>query len=117
MAELAIGIGMSHGPMVVCDAPTWLRIGELDRQSTLLIDTGGRPVTFDELARANGERYAEQASLERLERQCAQVKRSLARIKDEFAPAASRTSTGATAWIATIAGPAMSGSPCTSSPR
>ena len=88
MAELAIGIGMSHGPMVMCEAPTWLRIGELDRRSPLLIDTTGKPVTFEELARGNGERYAEQATLERLERQCAQVKRSLARIKEEFTQAA-----------------------------
>ncbi|HJS95676.1 MAG TPA: hypothetical protein VJ741_15545 [Solirubrobacteraceae bacterium] len=88
MAELAIGIGMSHGPMVMCEAPTWLRMGELDRRSSLLIDATGRPVTFEELARANGDRYAEQATLERLEAQSAQVKRSLARIKDEFTQAA-----------------------------
>jgi catalytic LigB subunit of aromatic ring-opening dioxygenase len=88
VAELAVGIGMSHGPMVMCEAPTWLRMGELDRHSTLLIDTGGRPVTFEELARVNGERYAEQARLERLERQHAQVQQSLARIKDDFRQAA-----------------------------
>lgn len=88
MAELTIGIGMSHGPLVVCDASTWLRIGELDHTSKLLIDTTGRPVTFEELAQANGERYAEQASLEQLERQCRQVKGSLARLKEEFAQAA-----------------------------
>ncbi|MBV9716811.1 MAG: hypothetical protein JOZ64_15645 [Solirubrobacterales bacterium] len=88
MGELTIGIGMSHGPMVVCEAPTWLRIGELDHSSKLLVDTSGRPVTFEELARANGERYAEHATLEQLERQCRQVKHSLARLKDEFAAAA-----------------------------
>jgi hypothetical protein len=88
VAELAIGIGMSHGPMVMCDAPTWLRMGELDRVSTLLIDTTGKPVTFEELARANGERYAEQARLERLEAQSGQVRRSLERLKDEFVHAA-----------------------------
>lgn len=87
MGELTIGIGMSHGPMVVCEAPTWLRIGELDHTSSLLVDTTGKPVTFEELARANGQRYADQATLEELERQCRQVKRSLARLKDEFARA------------------------------
>ena len=87
MGELTIGIGMSHGPMVVCEAPTWLRIGELDHTSSLLVDTTGQPVSFEELARANGERYAEQATLEQLEYQCRQVKRSLARLKDEIAGA------------------------------
>jgi hypothetical protein len=87
VGELTIGIGMSHGPMVVCEAPTWLRIGELDHTSSLLVDTTGQPVSFEELARANGERYAEQATLEQLEYQCRQVKRSLARLKDEIAGA------------------------------
>ena len=88
MGELTIGIGMSHGPLVVCEAPTWLRIGELDHHSTLLVDTTGKPVTFEELARANGDRYAEQATLEQLERQCQQVKGSVARLKHELADAA-----------------------------
>lgn len=87
MAELTIGIGMSHGPLVVSEAATWLRIGELDHTSTLLVDTTGKPVTFEELRRVNGERYAEHATLEQLERQCRQVKRSLARLKDEFSVA------------------------------
>lgn len=89
MGELTIGIGMSHGPMVVCEAPTWLQIGDLDHTSTLLRDTTtGKPVTFEELEAANGERYAEQATLEQLERQCEQVKRSMARLKEEIADAA-----------------------------
>jgi hypothetical protein len=88
VGELAIGIGMSHGPMVMCEAATWLRIAELDHRSTLLIDTNGKPVTFEELAQANGERYATQAALEELERQSALVKRSLTRLRREFAQAA-----------------------------
>jgi catalytic LigB subunit of aromatic ring-opening dioxygenase len=88
VAELAIGIGMSHGPMVVCDGPTWLRIAELDEDSTLLVDTTGKPVSFQELERANGRRYAEQATLENFERQSQRVKRSLARLKEEIAETA-----------------------------
>jgi hypothetical protein len=89
VAELTIGIGMSHGPLVVCEAPTWLRIGELDHTSTLLRDiTTGDPITFEELSEANGERFAERATLEHLEGQCRQVKRSLARLREEFAQAA-----------------------------
>lgn len=83
MAELVVGVGMSHGPMVVSEAETWLRIGELDHSSTLLVDTTGRPVTFAELEDANGERFAEQAALARLQQQAAQVKASLARLRAE----------------------------------
>ena len=89
MAELTIGIGMSHGPLVVSEASTWLRIGELDHQSTLLRDTtSGEPVTFEELERSSGGRYAERATLEALEAQCRQVKQSLARLKEETAAVA-----------------------------
>ena len=88
MAELTIGIGMSHGPMVVSEASTRLQIGELDHDSTLLIDTAGTPVTFQELEQANGRRYAERATLERLESQRRQVLHSLARLKREIADAA-----------------------------
>jgi hypothetical protein len=87
MARVAIGVGMSHSPMVVCGGESWLRFAELDRHSTLLVDTSGRPVSFQELEAANGLRYEAQAAPENLLRQAAQVTRSLARLKRDFAEA------------------------------
>ncbi len=87
MAELTMGIGMSHGPMVVSEVPTWLKIAELDHDSTLLVDTTGQSVTYEELEQATGNRYAEYAAPERLQSQREQVTASLARLKEDVAAA------------------------------
>jgi hypothetical protein len=87
MAELTMAIAMSHGPMVVSEVPTWHKIAELDRDSTLLRDTTGRPVTFQQLEEATGNQYADLATEERWLDQREQVKASLARLKQEVASA------------------------------
>ncbi len=80
-----MGVAMSHGPMVVSEVPTWFKIAEMDRESTLLLDTTGKSVTFQELEEATGNRYAEYATEERFLRQREQVKGALARLKKEVA--------------------------------
>jgi hypothetical protein len=71
--------------MVVSEVPTWFKIAQLDRQSKLLRDTTGEPVTFEELETATGNRYAEYATEAHLLSQREQVKASLARLKREVA--------------------------------
>ena len=83
VAELVMGIAMSHGPMVVSEVPTWLKIAEMDQYSTLLVDTSGTPVTFEELRKASGERYAEFATEERFRTQRELVTSSIERLRDE----------------------------------
>jgi hypothetical protein len=83
VAELVMGIAMSHGPMVVSEVPTWLKIAEMDQYSTLLVDTSGTPVTFDELRKASGERYAEYATEERFRTQRELVTSSIERLRNE----------------------------------
>ncbi|HZO37063.1 MAG TPA: hypothetical protein VFB41_09340 [Solirubrobacteraceae bacterium] len=83
MAELTMGIAMSHGPMVVSEVPTWFKIAKMDEDSTLLVDTTGKPVSFGELVEATGNRYAEHATEARLTAQRKQVKASLARLRAE----------------------------------
>ena len=78
-----MGIAMSHGPMVVSEVPTWLKIAEMDQYSTLLVDTSGTPVTFEELQKASGERYAEFATEERFRTQRELVTSSIQRLRDE----------------------------------
>jgi hypothetical protein len=87
LAELAIGIGTSHSPMMCSEASGWHRFAEMDHRSSLLVDTTGKPVTFEELERANGDRYKEQASEENLLRQGEVVKRSVSRLKQDLADA------------------------------
>lgn len=87
MAKLTLGVAMSHGPMVVSEVPTWFKIAAMDRESKLLVDTTGKPVTFQELESANGNRYAEQATEANLLGQRQQVKDALARLRQDVAAA------------------------------
>ena len=83
---------MSHGPMVVAEVPTWFKIAQLDRKSTLLRDSDGKPVTYEELEKATGNRYAERATEENFLSQREQVKASVQRLKQEVAAAEILTS-------------------------
>ena len=87
MAKLTLGVAMSHGPMVVSEVPTWFKIAEMDRDSKLLLDTSGQPVTFQELQEAVGDRYAHHATEENLLGQREQVKDALARLRQDVAAA------------------------------
>jgi len=82
-----MGVAMSHGPMVVAEVPTWFKIAQLDRKSTLLRDTAGKPVTYEELEKATGNRYAEHATEEHFLSQREQVKASVQRLKQEVVAA------------------------------
>ena len=83
MAELRMGIAMSHGPMVVSEVPTWLKIAQLDQYSSLLVDTTGKPVSYEELEQAAGDRYADLVNEERFDTQRKLVRTSLARLREE----------------------------------
>ena len=83
MAELRMGIAMSHGPMVVSEVPTWLKIAQLDQYSSLLVDTTGKPVSYEELEQAAGDRHAEVVYEERFDTQRKLVRTSLARLREE----------------------------------
>jgi hypothetical protein len=87
MAEIVIGIGMSHSPMVVTEGAAWPQFGAADRNSQFLRDRSGRAVAFAELERENGGRYAPQAAVENLELQAATVHTAVARLAAELAAA------------------------------
>jgi hypothetical protein len=86
MAELVAGIGMSHSSMVVADDPElWLRHEAIDRSHPYLRDTRGAATTFAELERANGARYADQATLEHVGGQVERMRRAVARLRSDVA--------------------------------
>jgi len=87
VARIVMGVGMSHSPMVLSDGDVWPRFGEVDRRSSLLVNTAGRPVTFDELERENGARYASEAAAEHLVSQSQQMREAVGRLKCELADA------------------------------
>jgi catalytic LigB subunit of aromatic ring-opening dioxygenase len=84
MAEIVGGVGMSHSSLITTDDATlWKRHEDVDRTNPYLRDRGGNPVTFAELEEMNGDRYAEQASLDTLQRQAKATRRVLDRLKND----------------------------------
>src|SRR5581483_3524062 len=80
------GIGMSHSSLVVLpDAEFWAAHASIDRRNPHLRDRLGRAVTFEELERANGSVRATEASPENLGRQVEEMRRALARLRDDVA--------------------------------
>jgi hypothetical protein len=89
LAELVIGIGMSHSPMAVHrDPSTWLRYAEVDRRSSFLRDTSGALVTFEDLQRRNGERYAAETELDHVAEQALETERAVDRLRADVQAAA-----------------------------
>ena len=59
MAELVIGAGSSHSPMVAFVGDDWLEWGKRDHQHPLLFTEDGRHVTYDEWLTEVGPRAAD----------------------------------------------------------
>jgi len=86
MAQLVGAVGMSHSSLITTDDPElWRRHEQVDRTNPYLRDRAGNPVTFAELEQANGDRYAQQASLEHLGEQARATRAALDRLKEDVA--------------------------------
>lgn len=79
MARLVIGLGTSHSPMVVTEAPMWEQRAISDHTSPDLYDLAGNHCTYEELARS-GKSYERECRLEHLSEQAHQVERALQRL-------------------------------------
>ena len=82
MAEIVAGVGMSHSSLIATDDPeTWLSHAAIDRDNPYLRDRSGEPVTYAELERANGDRYASCATVEHIAPQVAQTHAAIERLR------------------------------------
>ncbi|MBO0702310.1 MAG: hypothetical protein J2P38_05220 [Candidatus Dormibacteraeota bacterium] len=88
MAELVLGVGMSHSSLIATTDPrVWLAHEAIDRDNPYLRDRAGRPVTFAELEQANGRRYQKEASLEHVSGQVRQTVAAVQRLQAVVAAA------------------------------
>lgn len=87
MAQIVLGIGMSHSPMVVTDGSEWVQFAAADRNSQFLRDRAGAPITFAALSEENGARYEREADPEHLRSQSARVQAALGRLREDVARA------------------------------
>ena len=82
MAQLVLGIGTSHTPMLNAPAEDWPRFIERDTKRTNLLDTDGRPTTYEaQLARAPADIEAQIAPA-RMQARHASVEAAMSRLGD-----------------------------------
>ena len=84
MAQLVLGIGMSHSTMVTLDDSLW---AAQDSTFAILFDTEGQAVTYAQLAERAGDRYTQQATPQHWKEQYAAVRQAVARLVAEVASA------------------------------
>ncbi len=87
MAQLVLGIGMSHSTMVTLDDSLWGEWAAQDSTLAILFDTEGQAVTYAQLAERAGDRYAQQATPQRWKDQYAAVRQAVARLAADVASA------------------------------
>ena len=86
MAEVALGIGMSHSSLLATSDPkVWLAHEAIDRDNPYLRDKSGRHVTFEELERANGCRYQAHATLDHVSGQLQQTLMAIRTLRNAVA--------------------------------
>jgi hypothetical protein len=87
MAQLVLGIGMSHSTMVTLDDSLWGEWAAQDATIAILFDTEGQAVTYAQLAERTGDRYAQQATPQHWKEQYAVVRQAVARLAVDLASA------------------------------
>jgi hypothetical protein len=83
MAQIVLGIGTSHTPMVNAGADDLPRFIELDRQRPHL-DKEGRPTTYDELVRKTNGSVAEFITPEYMARRLAATDAAIIRLGNDL---------------------------------
>ncbi len=66
MAQLVAAVGTSHTPLLVTDVELWPMLAERDRTNPILYDNEGTHRSYDELALAAGDRFADVVTPARL---------------------------------------------------
>lgn len=81
MAQIVLGLGTSHTPMLNCGPEDWPRYLELDTGRSLL-DRDGRPTTYADLAAAAGSSMAGHLTPHRMAASHAAVTAAMDRLKE-----------------------------------
>ncbi len=81
MAELVLGIGASHSPMVTLDGDDWLVWGERDHQHPMLYSREGERRTYEQQLAAVGTTMASLATAETCRRGADRVAEAMARLQ------------------------------------
>jgi len=88
MAEVVLGIGTSHSPLLTFDAAMWIVRAADDLRNDALTLSDGRTLTYAQLLAERGPKFEQQASLPSLEAQAARAEGALDRLADAIEEAA-----------------------------
>lgn len=88
MAEIVLGIGSSHSPILTLPAAEWSPRAQADYANPALNLSDGRLVNYDELLAEVGPAYEDVVSVQELERKAAICQASLDRLGDAIEAAA-----------------------------
>jgi len=87
MADIVLGIGTSHSPLLNSPAEDYPKHAEIDASGRKLIDKDGRPCTYGELLAKADPAIARQIEPKVLEERSAKCTANIARLADELAKA------------------------------
>jgi hypothetical protein len=87
MAEIVLGIGTSHSPLLLLPAEDWVDRGNDDKRNPKLNLSDGRFLPYAALEAEVESRYAEQATPQVFHQQWRQCQKALDRLADEIAAA------------------------------
>ena len=87
MADIVLGIGTSHSPLLNSPAEDFAKHAEIDASKRKLIDRLGRPVSYDELLKQADPSIRDQIRPEVLEERSARCTENIARLSHDLADA------------------------------
>lgn len=87
MAEIVLGIGTSHSPLLTFDAELWNGYIQRDFTGRRLNLSDGRWVTYEQLSAETKDRYADLATIDQFRTKSAACQRALDRLGDDIAAA------------------------------
>ncbi|WP_176596780.1 MULTISPECIES: hypothetical protein [Sphingobium] len=82
MAEIVLGIGAAHSPLLAIDWEEWQRRAEADFHNPELNLSDGRFLSYEELASENGAPYASLATAQQFEQSAGRSQAGLDRLAD-----------------------------------
>src|SRR5436189_4137125 len=82
MAQLVLGIGTSHTPMLNAPADDWPRFIERDSKRTNLLDTEGRLTTYEAQLQCAPSGIAAEIAPQRMQARHAAVQSAMSRLGD-----------------------------------
>lgn len=82
MADIVLGIGTSHSPILILDGEDWVHRSRDDRRNKSLYTLEGRKLSYDELVDERGEAFIQESDPEKFPAQARQAEAALDQLEN-----------------------------------